>query len=68
MVTTNMLIIDILKLGKTEEMQEKLADILMENGMHCLHCMLAHGETLLEACDAHGVDADALAIKLNAAL
>jgi hybrid cluster-associated redox disulfide protein len=68
MITKDMLIIDILRLGKTEEEQQKLADILMESGMHCLHCMLAHGETLEEAAAAHGVNADELATKLSAAL
>ncbi|MEG1529504.1 MAG: DUF1858 domain-containing protein, partial [Clostridia bacterium] len=40
-----MLIIDILKQGDPD----KLAQILQDSGMHCLHCLLAHGETLEEA-------------------
>ena len=36
--------------------------------MHCLHCMLAHGETIEEAAAVHGIDADELVAKLNAVL
>lgn len=62
MVTKDMLIIDILKQGDSD----KIAEVLMESGMHCLHCMLAHGETLEEACAAHSVDVNKLVEKLNA--
>ena len=31
-------------------------DILMKNGMHCLGCALAHGETIGAAADVHGAD------------
>lgn len=59
-----MLIIDILKLGD----EDKIASVLLESGMHCLHCMLAHGETLEEAASVHGIDVDELVAKLNAIL
>ena len=42
MITKDTLIIDALKMGDTQ----KLAEILMESGMGCLHCALAHGETI----------------------
>ena len=42
MITKDMLIIDVLAQGDPD----KLANVLQESGMHCLHCMLAHGETL----------------------
>ncbi len=44
---------------------EGIADILMESGMHCLGCIMAHGETLEQACAVHGIDADALEAKIN---
>ncbi len=59
-----MLVIDILQQGNPD----KLAEVLMESGMHCLHCTLAHGETLEQAAAVHGIDADELVEKLNAAV
>ena len=37
-------------------------------GMHCLGCPSARSETVEEACQVHGVDADELVKKLNAAI
>ena len=34
-------------------------------GMHCLGCAMASGETLSQACAAHGVDADEFLSKLE---
>ena len=34
-------------------------------GMHCLGCAMASGETLGQACAAHGVDADEFLSKLE---
>ncbi|MEG2273996.1 MAG: DUF1858 domain-containing protein [Clostridia bacterium] len=64
MITKDMLIIDILKQGDPD----KLAQILQDSGMHCLHCLLAHGETLEEAAAVHGIDVDELMKKLNSAV
>ena len=33
-------------------------------GMNCLGCAMASGETVGEACDAHGVDVDTLLSQL----
>ena len=38
---------------------------LLNEGMHCVGCPASQGETLEEACIVHGLDADALAKKLN---
>ena len=35
-------------------------------GMHCLGCAMASGETLGQACEVHGVDADEFLEKVNA--
>ena len=40
MITKDMNLLDILRID------EGLADVLMESGMHCLGCMLSHFETL----------------------
>ena len=36
------------------------AEILTEIGMHCLGCPSAQGETLEQAAEVHGMDADDL--------
>lgn len=61
MITKDMLIIDILQQGDSD----KIAEVLQESGMHCLHCMLAHGETLEEAAAVHGIEVDELVNRLN---
>ncbi len=47
------------------ELDEGTADILMNAGMHCIGCMMAHGESLEQACDVHGIDADILIEEIN---
>ena len=40
----------------------------LEIGMHCMGCALASGETVEEACAAHGVDPDEFIADLQAYL
>lgn len=47
------------------ERDESIAPILMNAGMHCLGCAMAHGETLEEACMVHGIDCDDLIDAIN---
>jgi hybrid cluster-associated redox disulfide protein len=42
------------------------APLFMEIGMHCMGCAMATGETVEQACEVHGVDADEFLAKLNA--
>ncbi len=42
------------------------AEILLAMGMHCLGCPSARGETLEQACEVHGVNADEIVAKINA--
>ncbi|MBR6535305.1 MAG: DUF1858 domain-containing protein [Clostridia bacterium] len=44
------------------------AEFFFEIGMHCLGCPHSRGESIEDACAAHGTDADALVAKLNAYL
>lgn len=44
------------------------AAFFFEIGMHCLGCPSARGESIEEACEVHGTDADALVEKINAFL
>lgn len=46
-------------------MDRGTAGIFMEFGMHCLGCPCATAEPIVDACAAHGSDADALVAKLN---
>ena len=50
---------------KLIELNEGTAEILMNSGMHCLGCAMAHGETIEQACAVHGIDADALMQQIN---
>ena len=59
MVTKEMTIMEVIEQG------EGIADILMDSGMHCLGCMMAHGETLEQACEVHGINADELIDEIN---
>ena len=47
------------------ELDEGTADILMNAGMHCLGCAMAHGETIEQACEVHGINSDALIGEIN---
>ena len=46
-------------------MDEGIAEIRMNAGMHCLGCMMSHFENLEQACAVHGIDADALVNEIN---
>lgn len=61
MITKDMLIAEALEQGDAG----KMAQVLSDFGMHCLHCALAHGETIEQAAEVHGVDVDEMVAKLN---
>ena len=61
-ITKDTLIGDILDMDRTT------APYFLELGMHCLGCPSARGETLEQACEVHGVNADELVAKINAHL
>ncbi len=42
------------------------AQVFGSYGMGCIHCLLAHQETVEEAAAAHGVDVEEMLAKLNA--
>lgn len=44
------------------------AVFFLEIGMHCLGCPAARGESIADACEVHGTDADELIAKINAHL
>ncbi|MEG1887868.1 MAG: DUF1858 domain-containing protein [Oscillospiraceae bacterium] len=59
MITKEMCIGDIL------ELDSDTSKFFLEMGMHCLGCPAARGESLEDACAAHGVDVNELIDKLN---
>ncbi|MDO4477473.1 MAG: DUF1858 domain-containing protein [Lachnospiraceae bacterium] len=58
-ITKDMTIMEII------DVNEDIASVLMNVGMHCIGCMAAHGETLEEAAMVHGLDADVLEAQIN---
>ena len=52
-------------IGEALQMNLDIAPIFMSIGMHCLGCPASQGETIEEACQVHGVDADELVQKIN---
>ena len=60
LVTKDTIIGDILDLNA-----QAAAPLFLELGMHCLGCPSARSETVGEACEVHGEDADKLIEKLN---
>ncbi|HPE38983.1 MAG TPA: DUF1858 domain-containing protein [Bacillota bacterium] len=44
---------------------QECAPIFFANGLHCLGCAMASGETIAEACMVHNLEADSLIQQLN---
>lgn len=55
-------------IGDILDLDGTTAPFFLEMGMHCLGCPASRGETIEQACEVHGVDADELIAKLNAHL
>ncbi|WP_352399651.1 DUF1858 domain-containing protein [Anaerotignum sp.] len=55
-------------IGELLMMDRGAGEILMENGMHCVGCPSAAGETLEEASMVHGMEIDKLLADINAYL
>ena len=53
-------------IGDLLRIDQNVAPILLNIGMHCLGCPSARGESIEMACEVHGTDANALVDKLNA--
>lgn len=51
-----------------DENLEAAAPLFLGIGMHCLGCPASRGETIEEACQVHGVNADELVEELNRVL
>ena len=58
-ITKNTIVADALKIAP------KSAKLFMEIGMHCLGCPASSGESIEQACAAHGANVDELIEKIN---
>jgi len=58
-ITKDTIIADILKIAPDS------VPLFRSIGMNCLGCAMASGETLEQACSAHGVDVNDLLSKVN---
>ena len=56
-----------MKITEVLEISRATAPVFFSMGMHCLGCPMSAGETVEEACAAHGVDVEEILVKLNAA-
>ena len=58
-ITKDTIIADIMKIAPDS------VPLFRSIGMNCLGCAMASGETLGQACEVHGVDADEFLVKLT---
>ncbi len=53
------------QIGEVLNINPNVKEVLMGFGLHCFGCPMSQMETLEEAADVHGVDADLLVEKVN---
>lgn len=58
-VTSDMIISEVL------DMDKGTVPIFLNNGLYCLGCPSASGESIEDACEIHGLDCDKLVRELN---
>jgi hybrid cluster-associated redox disulfide protein len=58
-ITKDMTIAELLKL------KPQAGQVLISKGMHCLGCVVAHGETIEQAVGVHGLDLVELLKEIN---
>lgn len=47
------------------KLKPPIVGVLMSKGMHCMGCAIAQGETLEQAAEVHGINAEELLKELN---
>ena len=52
-------------IGDVLDFDIETAKFFFDIGMHCLGCPASRGESIEEACEVHGTDADALVKNIN---
>jgi len=53
-------------IGDVLDFDPEAGQFFLEIGMHCLTCPVSRNESIEDACEVHGTDADALIAKFNA--
>lgn len=61
MITKDMTIMEAI------EQSPEAAGVFQGFGMHCLGCAIAHGETVEQAAQVHGIELDVMLAELNKA-
>ncbi len=52
-------------IGELLQIDENIAPVLLDIGMHCLGCPSSQMETIAEAAMVHGMEPDALVDRIN---
>ena len=52
-------------IGDLLQIDQNVAPLLLNIGMHCLGCLLSQMETIEEAAMVHGLDPDDLVVEIN---
>ena len=52
-------------IGDLLQIDQNVAPLLLNIGMHCLGCPSSQMETIAEAAMVHGIDADDLVVEIN---
>jgi hybrid cluster-associated redox disulfide protein len=52
-------------IGEIITIDSGIIPILLQSGMHCLGCPSAQGESLADATEVHGINADELVNQIN---
>ena len=52
-------------IGELLQIDESIAPVLLDIGMHCLGCPSSQMETIAEAAMVHGIEPDALVDRIN---
>jgi hybrid cluster-associated redox disulfide protein len=52
-------------IGEVLRIDKDTAPLLMSYGMHCLGCPASQGESIADACAAHGLDPEELVSTIN---
>lgn len=55
-----------MKINEVITNKPEISHVFASYGMGCIHCQLAHSESVEEACVAHGIDLEEMLEKLNA--
>ena len=55
-------------IGDVLDFDPEAGQFFLEIGMHCLTCPVSRNESIEDACEVHGTDADELVEKINAFL